>query len=449
MSQFNPMDHAIDYLLDTAGKQKMDLEILGFERSSTAISFQKSKMDQFSLSETRQLGVRLIDGKHEGVAYTEALDSDSLDQLLTEARNNARAIRREWIADLHTSANLPEMNGLFSEALEKTTVEEKISSAAKLESAALAFDHRISGVAYSTYGDSRLRQWIANSKGLNGSFATNSCYAYTYCMAKDGDNTVMDGEYHTRRGFDSLDTEQLAKEAARKTVARIGSVRPQTGRYTVVFDTHVAASLVGLITSYFSAKAVDEKTSPLSGKYGEKVFSKELSIIDDPFDLRAWGARPFDDEGYASKKTTLVENGVVKSFLTNSVLARKMDLPHTASAARSPSSDLDVSASSILVTPGKSTLQDLLAADAKVIYVTDISGMAGFRAASGDFSLPIMGDLYENGKRSAPLKDFLMSGNILQLFSMIESVGSEVMPPRGKTVCPALLVRDLNISGQA
>ncbi len=84
------MDQAIDFLIDTAKTQKLDLEVLGVQGKSTAISFSQRKMDQFSFSETRQLGVRLISGKNEGVAFTESLDPEALEEVLNEARRMQR-----------------------------------------------------------------------------------------------------------------------------------------------------------------------------------------------------------------------------------------------------------------------------------------------------------------------------------------------------------------------
>ncbi len=443
------MDQAIDHLLELATEQKMDLEVMGAQRSSTAISFNNRKMDQFSFSETRSIGVRLIAGKNEGVAYTESLDPDSLANVLDEARANAKMIRREWISELHSPPPLPEMAELFNPKLDEVAVADKIAQAEKLESAALAYDPRITNVAYARYGDGRQQMWIANSKGLRGSYKMNVCYSYARCMAKDGDNAVMGGEYETHHDFANLDGFRIGQIAARKTLERVGAERPDTGRYTVVFENRVAETLIGMVAGYFSAKAIDDKTSPLAGKLGQKLFSDKVTLTDDPFFKHGAASRPFDDEGYPSQTTTLVEGGKINAFLTNSVLARKLKLAHTASADRSPSSDLDISPTNVIVKPGTQDAAALLAADAKVILVTDILGTAGFRGTSGDFSIPIEGHLYENGKRVRPLKDFLMSGNILQLMAGIEAVGNDALAPIGNVVCPSLLVRDLNIAGKA
>lgn len=442
------MDDAIDIVLETAQSKGYQLEVLGTEKLSTAISYQSRKLEQFQFSETRQLGVRLIDGNNEGVAYTESLDRESLENVVAEARENARMIKREWISELNSAGELPSLAGIYNPKLDDVAMEKKLEAAASLETAAMEFDKRITGVAYTRYGDARVQSWIANTRGLRGSYKLNSCYAYTYCLAKDGDAAVMGGEAEAHRGFEKLDTKKIAETAAQKTLGRMGAIRPDTGKYTIVFENRVAEDLVGMISGYFSGKSIDDKTSPLVGKLGQKIFANGITLIDDPFFIDGAGTRPFDDEGYRSQKTVLVENGKVNAFLTNSVLARKLRLPHTASAARAPSTDLDVSESNILVAPGTHTFDSLLNADSKVILITDIMGKAGFRATSGDFSLPVEGHLYENGKLVAPLKDFLISGNILQLFSAVEAVGQDALLPTGNIMSPSILVRGLNVAGK-
>ncbi|MGE0525676.1 MAG: TldD/PmbA family protein [Bdellovibrionales bacterium] len=443
------MSTAIDYLLSRAKSGGLDLEILGHEKKSTAISFQQRKMDQFSFSETRQLGVRILEGKNEGVAYTESLDRESLEEMLAAARANAQMITREMVTELHGDSVLPKLDAIYNPALEQVAVEAKIQAAAELESMALDYDSRITNVAYTRYGDSSFEVCIANTRGLRGSYRTNSCYGYTRCLAQDKEGNVMGAEVSTTRDFARLAPREIARRAAERTLERMGAVRPDTGKYTVVFENRMAENLMELIHEYFSAKAVDEKTSPLTGKLGQKIFASRLTLLDDPFYTTAGGSRPFDEEGYPARPTPLVQEGVVTSFLTNSVLARKLGLPHTASASRSPSTDLDVSVSNVVVQSGTQSLAQLLSADSQVILVTDILGYAGFRATSGDFSLPVEGHLYTGGQRTVALKDFLLSGNILELLGQIEAIGNDVLPPVGNTVSPSLLVRDLNVAGRA
>lgn len=447
MSELMTMDDAIDYVLKQA--TGLDLEVLAHEKKSTGVGYQNRKVDQFTFSETHQLGVRILDGKNEGVAFTESLDRESLDEVVAQARDNARMIQKEWTAELRPKSDLPKMDALFNPKLEDVPVDKKLEAAGILEAAALDFDPAIKAVAYTRYSDVSARTWIANTRGLRGDYRQNFCMAYTYCVAQDGENSVVAGETRADRDFAKLDPRAIALEAAQKALARRGAVRPDTGVYTVVFENRAAENLIGLVSGYFSGKSIDEGTSPLKGKLGTQVFSPKLSLSDDPFHPRAGGSRPFDEEGFASKKTPLIENGVVKNFLTNSVLARKLSLPHTASASRSPSSDLDVGSTNLVVANGASTFADLVSSDNKVIVVTNIQGSAGFRATSGDFSLPVEGELYENGRKVSPLKDFLLSGNILKILGDVEAVGDDAKDPVGSVISPSLLVRGVNVVGKS
>ncbi len=443
------MNDAIEHVLDRAKAAKVDAEVLAVHSRSTGIAYQARKLEQFTFSETHQLGVRVLDGKHEGMAYTESLEPESLTQALSEALANARMIEREWISELVGARSLPELKGMYNASLEEVPVNAKIAAAESLEAAALDFDPAITSVAYTRYSDGSTTSWIANSKGLRGSYRQNYCMGYTFCLAKDGEASVMDGEFSMEHSFEKLDAAGIARKAAAQTLARRGAVRPQTGKYTVVFENRAAEKLIGLVTGYFSAREVDESTSPLKGRLGEKVFSEKLSLIDDPSYIQAPNCRPFDDEGFAAQATPLVENGVVRAFLTNSVLARKLKLPHTASAARSPSTDLDVASSNVLVRPGKTAFADLMKSAPQVILITDLKGTAGFRHTSGDFSIPMEGYLYQNGARTVPLKDFLVSGNILQMLNQVSEVGNDLVQPTGSVVSPSLLISEVNVSGKS
>jgi PmbA protein len=344
---------------------------------------------------------------------------------------------------------LPEQPELFNSELETVSVEDKVAAAAVLEAGALDYDPAITAVAYTRYADYSGQTWIANTNGLWGTYCGNGCVAYAACLAKDGDGAVSSGQVESTRVFSELHPEIIAQKAAQKTLERRGAQRPKTGKYAVVFENRVAEELLGLMAPYFSAKAVDEGVSPLKGQLGKPRFSNSISIVDDPFYFTAGGSRPFDAEGYASHKTELVKNGVVNAFLTNSVYAKKMNLPHTASAARTPTTDLDVGTTNLILQAGSASFEDLVGAEKTVILVKDVLGFAGFRSTSGDFSIPMEGDIYENGKRSGALKDFAISGNILDLFSEIEGLANDVLHPVGRTISPSFLVRNLNVVGQS
>jgi PmbA protein len=148
--------------------------------------------------------------------------------------------------------------------------------------------------------------------------------------------------------------------------------------------------------------------------------------------------------------TKLIDHGRLSNFLTNSVLAKRLNLPHTASAMRSAKSQLDVGPSNLVVATGEQSLQQLLAKYPKVIYITDFTGYhAGYNDGSGDFSLQSEGELWENGKRVKPLANFVTSGNIMQLLKDVEAVSSRRLHPTSSVIAPDLLVPSLSIAGKS
>lgn len=246
-----------------------------------------------------------------------------------------------------------------------------------------------------------------------------------------------------------FDAPKIARTATEKALARLGAAPPTTGKYPVVIDADVASELFGLISDYFSAKSVHEKSSLFMSDLGRSIASSRLTVVDDPFFSGGLGTRSFDSEGAPSRLTPLITDGVLSHFLTNSVYAARMDLPHTANAARGARSELDIGISNLIVTPGSKGLADLLSAYPKVIYVTDFTGYhAGFNHGSGDFSLQAEGELWEGGSRVRPLCDFVVAGNIKQLLLDIEDLSSRTLPPTGSVIAPDLLIRELSIAGQ-
>ncbi|MGE4130573.1 MAG: TldD/PmbA family protein [Bdellovibrionales bacterium] len=441
------LEQAADFVIEQAKRKSATAEVLATERLSTSVSFSERELDQFNFSETRELGIRIVAGKNEGLAYTESLDEVSLTETLDQAIQNAKMIVKDYQAELQGPVQAPAMPEVYNSALENLSTDEKIEFARKMEEAAYGFDKRIQNVNHCKFQDSTSRMLLANTLGLKVTHRSNGFFGVLTCLSNDGEASVSAGDSYFGRDPKQFPVEKWSAEIAQATVKMIGAKRPATGLYTAVLENRVAEQLIDFLTDFVNAKSVDEGRSPLAGKLGQTVLSPLLTIEDDPFFGPGLASRPFDSEGYASKKIKVFNQGRLDSYLTNSIYAKKMGLPHTAHAYRTPSTDLDISASNWVVASGQTEINQMLNSKPEVILITDILGKAGFRAASGDFSFPVEGYLYRNGQPVHALKDFLISGNILHLFSSVDAVGQDRLTPVGMVSCPSLLVHDLNISG--
>lgn len=425
---------------------KIEMLISGGE--SLKLGFQQRKLETFESTQSQMAGLRVIVGSSQGYAYTENLSLEALLRTYKEALNNAKTVKSEESAEipLMKPQTAPSLN-LFHP--EEISMDKKLAVAKSLEEICLNADSRVQSVPYCAFNESTSFKRVLNSEGLDQEFKQNYYTGYAYPLAKEGESSKMDGESFFARSFKNINAQEVAEVSVRKSVARLGAQKLKTGNYAVVIDREQFPTILTMIAGYFSAKEVHENKSLLKGKLGQKVASEKFQLIDDPLNIQGTSVRPFDSEGAPSQKTVLFENGVLKNYLTNLEYAKKMNLPHTAHAARSPTSAMDIGPTNMVVAKGSKTLSELLAKYEKVVHLTEFAGglHSGFKVSSGDFSMPAEGFLYENGKCLGAIDQFVMSGNVLNLLLDIEDLSNEHNKEGNSFIAPDVLVKSLSFAG--
>lgn len=437
-----------------------EVEMLVESGESLRLSVNDGKLEKFDSSQSSVGGLRVILNGVEGYCWTESLERSDLEAAYKDALENAKfASRGRTEEELKSQAvelfsaltPVNEDPELFNESIASVPMEEKIARAKQIESRTKAVDSRITSVPYNSYAESSGEFLVFNTRGVRARQRRTSVSGYSYCLAKQGEESRMAGETFFTRDATKVAAsmiEDVAKSAAEKALNKLGASSPETGRYPIVIDHDVVAELFGLIIDYFSAKSVAQKTSIFADDLGKTVASSLITLLDDPNLPDGIGNRTFDAEGAPAKKTELIRDGVLNSFLTNSVYARKLSLPHTASASRSAKGELEIGPSNIVVAPGSSSLDELLASYPKVIYVTNFTGYhAGFREGSGEFGFQSQGELWENGKRVKALCNFVVAGSIRELLTGVEKVSSRLTKKVSTVVAPDLLIRSLSVAG--
>lgn len=448
---FNP---AFEKIQRQAKADGAEVELLVERGERFAASFQSGKPEKFDSSQSHCAGFRVIADGYEGYSYSENLAEDALmdayKQALINARFTAKAQDPSRRVELASGLGaVAENRELFNDSLDFLDVPAKLERAKTLEDVAVKFDGRVKSVPYNGYSEGQSELQILTSAGVRRRQRWTMVTGHSYVLAKQGDEGRMAGESAFARNSKEFDPTTIARTAAEKAVAKLGAAPPETGMYPVVIDAETAAEFIGLFTDYFSAKAVFLKESLFKDDLGKPVASSAITFTDDPFVKDGAGTRAFDSEGVPSQVTSLIENGVLKSFLTNSVYSKRMNLPLTASASRGARTQLDIGVSNLIVKPGTKSLEELLASYPKVIYITDFTGYhAGFQESSGDFSLQSEGELWENGKRVRPLCNFVTAGNVRQLLRDVEAVSSRRLKPTGSIISPDLLIKSLSVAGK-
>ncbi len=405
----------------------------------------KDEVSAFSSGESAKLAFRcLVDG-HMGYASTSFFDADELEDLVLRARDNAKVIENNDVVMIFKG----------SESYAKTTAPElQIVDAGELKKFALdlqkktyATDPAVVDGTQSIAMSFRNEIYLYNSHGLELSNRVGMTGCYVAAVVnKDGESR---DNFEFAEGIHSEKAAELPAKAVGGALDKIGAAEIPTGKYHVVIDGTQMRSLLSAFSSAFSAKNALLGMSKLAGKEGEKIAADIVTITDDPMREGCPIQTPFDDEGVATSKKTIVENGVLKTLLYDLTTAIKTGKDTTANGRRGG----NIAPFNFGICAGDETLEGLFAKAVDGVYVTGVKGLhAGANPITGDFSVESEGFLIKDGKKAGPIKSFTVAGNFFDMLKAIDSLSNEVKwgIPGGFTVfgSPDVLIKDMSVAGK-
>lgn len=435
-------DEAKRWLLDEARRLVVDLEVLGSLQRELRINAQDGKAGETTVSTRGGVGLRVVTGGRVGYASTEDLAEESLAWALSEAIENA-SLQKGGGAALPAGEALGR-HDLLDEGL-SGSVAEKRDMALSLE-ASLRRDERVQAVQYALYAESQGETVIGSTRGVDGSYRDGGAMMVSSVVMREGASVKQGFEQEAANDFHQLDPGRTALRAI-EGLGRLLGARPlTTGRRRAVFEPRVVGTLLRLLVYALSGKTLAEGKSALAGKLGQRIAADLLTIVDDPTLPGGLASRPFDSEGTRSRRTVLVERGVLRSFLHNTDTAARTGQETTGHAHRSYSGTLGVAPTNLILEPGAGI------APGDGVLVTDLMGVhAGANPITGDVSVQAMG-LETVGGETFPVDDFAVSFNLFELLRRVEEVGddSETRPLMGggAVVVPSIAVPDVSFAGK-
>ncbi|WP_407539633.1 TldD/PmbA family protein [Deinococcus radiomollis] len=437
------------HLLQRAQERGLSLEVYGERVTATTIQAFAGAVNEFKLSSQQGLGLRVLQGGAWGYSYTENLSAPALDRALDSALENAELSAPVPHAGLHAWGEPPEMD-LHGEGMSGVSVEQKVNVALTLERAARGADPRVQSVPYNAYSDSEGLVSVDSTAGLNREYQTLQTYGYVAPLVTENGQSKMKRNFQFTREFTQLDPGSTALEATRKALALLGAKPAPSGRFAAVIDAECLALLLSVFAGAFSARQVQEGKSPLAGRLGQVLGSPLVTLLDDATLLKGMASRPFDAEGHPSVPVTLVEGGVLKTFLHNSETAAHDGLESTGHASRSGYRGMIGVAPSNLYMPGGSgTRADLLRRLGTGLLLTDVRGAhAGANGITGDFSLQAEGFWVEGGEVAYPLEVFTVAGNFWEVLSDVQAVADDLTFTVYTSGAPSVLIGSLSVGGQ-
>ena len=256
----------------------------------------------------------------------------------------------------------------------------------------------------------------------------------------------QDSWYAVRHRFAGLDSpESVGQEAARRAVRRLGARKLSTRRAPVVFDQEMAAGLLGNLCHAASGYALYKGASFLIGQLGKRLAPEFVTIYDNGRLPGGLGSRPFDGEGLPTRKTTVVERGMLTSYLLDTYSGRKLGLASTGNASRGIGESPSVGPTNFYLVPGTTAPAEILRSVREGLYVTELIGF-GVNMVTGDYSRGAAGFWIENGELAYPVEEITIAGNLKQMFADIEVVGSD-LEFRGRIASPTIKIREMMIAG--
>ncbi|HLY38255.1 MAG TPA: metallopeptidase TldD-related protein, partial [Candidatus Binatia bacterium] len=248
------------------------------------------------------------------------------------------------------------------------------------------------------------------------------------------------------RKLGALDApDAVGREAARRTLRRLGARRPPTCECPVIFDPETAASLLRHLAGAISGSALYRRMSFLVDRLGEQVASPAVTVIDDPLRPAGPASRPFDGEGVRQARRVVVERGLLRTYLLDSYSARRLGLRTTGHAARGVGDAPGSGPTNFTLEPGPWSVEAIIRSVARGLYVTELIGF-GVNPVTGDYSRGATGLWIENGELTHPVEELTIAGNLRDMLRDVEMVGND-LAPRNAVASPTIKIARMTVAG--
>lgn len=445
----NFSDLASDVLALAKKSGATEADVVVADGENLSVQIRLGSVDRLSKAREKRLGLRVFVGKRSATSSTSDFSAESLRRLVSETCTLAKAVVEDPVSGLPAADQMateqPDLD-LYDET--RLDTDQQIDLAKRAEAAALATDERITNSEGADFDSSWGRVVLGNSHGFIGDYRSSSYSLAVSPVAVDPVSGSMqrDAWYDVRRKFHQMDgPEAIGIEAARRTVRRLGARKVVTKRVPVIFDQESAGSLLGNLCSAASGYSLYKGASFLAGQLGKQLAPEWFTVYDDGRMVGGLGSRPFDGEGLPTRKNTVVDKGVLTSYLLDTYSGKKLGLPSTGNASRSVGESPSVGPTNFYLNPGTRSAEEIIRSVKDGLYVTELIGF-GINMVTGDYSRGAGGFWIENGELTYPVEEITIAGNLKQMFRDIELVGSDLVF-RGRIASPTVKIAEMMVAG--
>jgi len=402
------------------------------------VTVRHGEVETIEYNRDKSMGISVYIGQRRGHASTSDFSAAAMRATADAALSIAKFTASDEFAGLADekllAKNIPDLDLFHPWDL---PVERAIELAQACESAAFAVDKRITNSEGATVSLQQSHFAYGNSLGFLGGYPSSRHWISCAVIAGKGDAMQRDDWYTSARDPAALDTpEAVGKIAGARALARVGAKKIVTAQVPVLFEAPVAASLLGHFVSAVSGGSLYRKSSFLVDSLGKKVFSPLVDITEDPLIAKGEASSPFDEEGVATHRRQVVEQGVVQGYFLGSYSARKLAMQTTGNAGGTHN---------LMLKSTGEDLPQLLKKMGRGLLVTEMLG-SGINMVTGDYSRGAAGFWVENGEIAYPVQEITVAGNLKDMFLGVVAAGQDIVK-RGSKQCGSILIERMTVGG--
>ncbi len=412
------------------------------EGCGLSVSVRKGELENVERNRDKSLGITVYVGKKRGNAATSDFSKAAIAQTVQAAFDIAR-----FTAEDETSG-LPDERDISREhrALDlfhpwAITSEQAAQLALQCEAAALETSRLITNSEGAGVSAQQSHFFSAHSQGFRGGYASSRHSISVSPIAGKGSHMQRDAWYSSMRDATELSRpEAVGRYAAERALSRLKSRKIPTTQCPVLFESPLAAGLLGGFVQAVSGGALYRKSTFLLDCLGKPAFPKHIDVSEDPFVMKGKGSAPFDEEGVKTHARQVVDGGRVEGYFLSTYSARKLGMRTTGNAGGSH----NLVMTSRRTRPGDD-LDAMLRKLGRGLFVTELMGQ-GVNYVTGDYSRGASGFWVENGRIAFPVEEITIAGNLKTMLMGIEAVGSDAYTYGSKTV-GSILVNRMKVAG--
>ncbi len=426
----------------------------------TDVRAYNGQVESLASASSAGVGIRVVlagrpgadagEGNRVGFAWAGSLDPAVVEATLKEARDNATfATPDPHVVLAEPDGVVPVELDLWHPHFADATTDEKVELALALERQVRGADRRIRQVDSADYGDGSVEVAIASTTGIRATTRRTTAYLSVSAIAGEGADSQTGSGFTVGRALADLDPDRAAADAVERAVRMLGARKARSGRSTVVFDPRVVSTVLSVVAGALSGEAVVKGRSFFAERVGETVAAEPVTLVDDPTDRRAFSAARYDAEGLATRRNVLIEGGVLRGFVFDTVAARRYGTASTGSAVRGGYAGTPgAGCRAGQLAPGDLDQEAILAAVGDGLYVQSITGVhSGVNPVSGDFSVGAEGLLLRDGALAEPVREVTVASTLQRMLQSLLHIGSDVEWLPGVAAGVTLAVGDMQLSG--